>query len=143
MRSDHTRSFIAALACALACLMMPLTAAAQAVPKYKVDAAWPKPLPNKWMIGQVSGMAVDRHDRIWVLQRPRTLTPDETWAAHNPPKGECCVPAVLVFDIEGNLIKSWGGPGHVPDWPTSEHGIHVDAQENVWLAGAEIGRAHV
>ena len=32
MRSDHTRSFIAALATVLACLLMPLTAAAQAVP---------------------------------------------------------------------------------------------------------------
>ena len=30
------------------------------VPRYKVDASWPKQLPNKWMIGQVSGMAVDK-----------------------------------------------------------------------------------
>ncbi len=111
------------------------------VPRYRVDASWPKQLPNKWMIGQVSGMAVDKHDHIWVLQRPRTLTPDEAWAAQNPPKGECCVPApaVLVFDVEGNLLKSWGGPGHVPDWPVSEHGIHVDANDDVWLAGAGEG----
>jgi hypothetical protein len=128
----------AVLACAACALTSPRE---PDVPRYKVDAAWPKQLPNKWMIGQVTGMAVDRHDRIWVLQRPRSLTPDETWAAHNPPKGECCIPApsVLVFDIEGNLVKSWGGPDHVPDWPSSEHGIYVDAQDNVWLAGAGEG----
>jgi DNA-binding beta-propeller fold protein YncE len=137
---DWVRTFARAIGfgClgALACV-----AAAQDVPKYKVDASWPKQLPNKWMIGQVSGMAVDKHDRIWVLQRPRTLTPDEAWAAQKPPRADCCVPApsVLVFDVAGNLIKSWGGPGHVPDWPVSEHGIHVDASDNVWLAGAGEG----
>ena len=114
---------------------------AQDVPRYEVDASWPKPLPNKWMIGQVSGMAVDKDDRIWVLQRPRTLTADEAWAAQKPPRADCCVqaPSVLVFDADGNLLKSWGGPGHVPDWPLSEHGIHVDKQDNVWLAGSGEG----
>ena len=35
---------------------------AAALPQFEVDAFWPKPLPNKWILGQVSGIATDRHD---------------------------------------------------------------------------------
>ena len=49
-------------------------------PQYEVDAAWPKPLPNDWLIGQVGGLAVDKHDYIWINQRPRSLTDDEKGA---------------------------------------------------------------
>ena len=38
-------------------------------PRYEVDAAWPKPLPNNWLIGQVGGLAVDKHDHIWINQQ--------------------------------------------------------------------------
>ena len=44
-------------------------------------------------------------------------------------------PPVLVYDQAGNLVKSWGGPGQGYDWPDSNHGITVDHQGNVWLAG--------
>ena len=61
----------------------------------------------------MSGVAVDANDRIWVMQRPRSLTEDEAGAAQKPPHSKCCVaaPPVLVFDAEGNLLKAWGGPG--------------------------------
>jgi hypothetical protein len=45
-------------------------------PEFEVDAAWPKDLPNNWLVGQVGGIAVDRYDNIWILQRARTLTSD-------------------------------------------------------------------
>jgi hypothetical protein len=54
-------------------------------PRYEVDASWPKSLPNYWLIGQVGGLAVDKHDHIWVNQRPRSLTDDEKGAIPNPP----------------------------------------------------------
>jgi len=38
-----------------------------AVPQFQVDPFWPKPLPNNWILGQVSGIATDRYDRIWVV----------------------------------------------------------------------------
>jgi len=41
----------------------------------------------------------------------------------------------LVFDVEGNLIKSWGGAGAGYDWPMSEHSIFVDQAGNVWITG--------
>jgi DNA-binding beta-propeller fold protein YncE len=106
-------------------------------PRFEVDAAWPKPLPNRWLMGQASGVAVDRNDHVWVVQRPKSLTEDERGAALHPPRSLCCVPAppVMQFDAEGNLLQAWGGPGAGYEWPDSEHGIHVDHQHNVWLAG--------
>src|SRR3954465_11544385 len=110
---------------------------AEAVPQFQVDPFWPKPLPNKWILGQVSGIATDRFDRIWVVHRPRSLSPREQAAAANPPEAKCCVaaPPVLVFDGSGNFLFSGGGPGAGYEWPESEHGIFVDANDFVWLAG--------
>ena len=53
------------------------------------------------------------------------------------PIGACCkvAPPVLVYDQAGNLVKSWGGPGKGYEWPDSNHGITVDRNGNVWLAG--------
>jgi DNA-binding beta-propeller fold protein YncE len=112
-------------------------AAQDAVPQFQVDASWPKALPNNWILGQVSGIATDRFDRIWVVHRPRSLTPRERAAEAKPPEGKCCVaaPPVLVFDTSGNFLFSWGGPGQGYDWPESEHGIFVDGNDHVWLAG--------
>jgi hypothetical protein len=97
------------------------------VPTFVVDAAWPKPLPNHWIVGAVVGVAVDSHDHIWITHRPATLQPNETrsfWKA---------APPVLEFDQDGNLVASWGGPGAGYEWPHLEHGIYVDEQDNVWL----------
>src|SRR5271169_4470115 len=98
---------------------------AQDVPTYQVDPLWPLALPNNWIIGQVGGLAVDSEDHIWVLHRPRSLTEDELGAAQTPPRSQCCVaaPSVLEFDAQGKVLRSWGGPGFVPDWPKAEHGI--------------------
>src|SRR5579863_277927 len=122
------------------CLLLPgicIDMHAQAPPAYKVDANWPKQLPNNWIMGQVGGMAVDQQDHIWVLQRPGSNTKDDLGAAQTPPVAECCVsaPPVLVFDAEGNLLKSWGGPGNGYDWPGTEHSIFVDHAGNVWITG--------
>src|SRR5262249_9273901 len=111
-----------------------------AVPRFQVDQFWPKPLPNNWILGQVSGIAVDRFDRIWVVHRPSTLNEREVAASQNPPAAKCCVaaPPVLLFDQSGNLLKTWGGPSQgdkAYDWPQSEHGIFVDGNDFVWLAG--------
>ena len=107
---------------------------------FKVDASWPKPLPNNWILGQVGGMAVDAQDNIWVFQRPRSLTEDEKGAALTPPRSKCCVPApsVLVFNQAGDVVKAWGGPGENLgyDWPAVEHGILVDNKGFVWLTGS-------
>ncbi|MGE0404962.1 MAG: hypothetical protein AB7O65_01590 [Candidatus Korobacteraceae bacterium] len=109
----------------------PHTASGATAPSFVVDPGWPKTLPNKWRLGQIGGLFVDRHDHIWVYHRPRSLTTDEAGAldvAGKDPKGNpvsalghprpygrhssCCIPApsVLQFDKEGNLLQAWGGP---------------------------------
>jgi DNA-binding beta-propeller fold protein YncE len=113
------------------------------IPHFQVDALWPKPLPNNWLLGQVGGIAVDRFDRIWVVQRPASLTPRERAAEQHPPAAKCCAaaPPVLVFDQSGNLLHHWGetgraGSGDRYQWPEVEHGIYIDDQDFVWLAGS-------
>ncbi len=117
------------------------------VPQYRVDASWPGELPNNWILGQVAGIAVDRRDHIWIIHRPRTITAHEAGAVQNPPTAICCVhaPSVIEFDAEGDVVQAWGGPvwdqastswiepDH--DWPENEHGIYIDGENNVWLAG--------
>jgi DNA-binding beta-propeller fold protein YncE len=137
-------------------------------PQFVLDPAWPKPLPHHWMMGDVGGIAVDKHDHVWVIHRPRMLSSSDsgmqgvagTDAKGNPisalgfrrPFGQlngCCMPApsVLEFDQEGNLLQAWGGPGdpgfldkkcRQQDgcfWPAREHGIYVDQNDFVYLAG--------
>jgi len=117
-----------------------LHAASDAVPRYKVDPYWPQELPNNWIMGQVAGVSVDGQDHIWVLQRPRSSTKDELGASQTPPRNDCCVttPSVLEFDTAGKVIRSWGGPGFVPDWPSGEHAILVDKEGNVWISGSGV-----
>jgi DNA-binding beta-propeller fold protein YncE len=124
------------LAVVLAFVLSQAAFAADAL-RFEVDPAWPKPLPNDWIMGQAAGVAVDAQDNIWVVQRPRTLTEDERAASLNPPRSKCCkaAPPVLVFDQAGNLLKSWGGPGQGYDWPENEHGIQIDHKGFVWIAG--------
>jgi hypothetical protein len=111
--------------------------AADDVPAFEVDARWPQPLPNKWAIGQVSGIALGAQDHIWILHRPSTLAKDELFAAANPPVAECCVaaPPVIEFDPSGKVLHAWGGPGEGYEWPMVEHGLFVDYKGNVWISG--------
>ena len=109
------------------------------VPVLQWDPTWPKPLPETWAVGPVVGVAVDKHDHIWIVHRVSALQKNEryTAAAQNPPIAECCIPAppILEFDQAGNLVSSWGGPGKGYEWPQSEHGIFVDDKDFVWTAG--------
>jgi DNA-binding beta-propeller fold protein YncE len=122
-----------------ALVMAPAASNAES-PGFKVEASWPKPLPNNWILGQVGGMTIDAQDNVWVFQRPRSLTDDEKGASLTPPRSKCCVPApsVLVFNPAGDLVKSWSGPGDNRgyDWPLVEHGIMVDNKGFVWLTGS-------
>ena len=142
-RSPISRGVTAAVAClVLLAIGSAVSVTAQRLadgqaPRFMVDPFWPKPLPNRWLLGQVAGVAVDGLDHVWIVQRPRSLTEDEKGAALTPPRNGCCVPApaVMEFDREGNLLQAWGGPGPGYDWPASEHGIFVDPAGHVWLAG--------
>ena len=118
----------------------PAESAPSDIPRFRVDPFWARELPNNWMLGQVSGVAVDDRDHVWIVHRPRTLD-----ARQRGEEGMCCVPAppVIELDPEGNVLRSWGGPGDGYEWPENEHGIHVDPEGNVWVGGNGAGDAHV
>jgi hypothetical protein len=136
--SGWTKAVLFSVGAGLLGLGFCLATQAQAPPAYKIDAAWPKQLPNNWIMGQVGGMAVDRQDRIWVLQRPGSNTKDDLGAAQSSshlrnaafPHRLCsCLTPRAIY------VKSWGGPGSGYDWPSSEHSIFVDHAGNVWITG--------
>ncbi len=115
-------------------------------PNLEVDPFWPKPLPNHWLLGSVTGVAVDAQDNVWIVhQGAATLNArTEMGAGTTPPTAEaCCVPAppILKFDSAGNLLAYWGGPGDGFTWPRSPQGITVDTKNSVWIGGVAAGTA--
>jgi DNA-binding beta-propeller fold protein YncE len=124
------RRHLLAAACVCGLIAFALVAEAQQtsslkVPMFQVDAAWPS-IPNNWVLGEVSSIAVDSQDHIWVLHRPRSIPADKRANA---------APPVLEFDAAGKLLASWGGDAPGYDWPEREHGIYVDGKDFVWISG--------
>ena len=111
-------------------------------PTFVVDKLWPMPLPKHWIIGSVTGIAIDARDHLWVAHRAASLNlRTEIGLAATPPSAEeCCLPAppILQFDATGKLLTSWGGPGQGYDWPTSIGGIAVDDHDNLWITAAGV-----
>jgi len=150
--SGHTRLVrVAALATAIAALgigqhAVEVKARARMVtaPRFEVDPMWPKPLPNHWVLGNVIGVGVDDRDHVFIVHRADTFdSTTEIGAVATPKLSECCVPAppVLEFDPAGNLVAAWGGPPADKSyvWPSSNHGIAVDNQGNIWIGGNGTG----
>jgi hypothetical protein len=100
---------------------------AQTAPRYFFDPGWPKPLPNKWKIGGITGLAVDKNDDVWVLNRPNDLTDIELHAELTPPAADCCVhpPSMIHIDKNGEVIGSFDAP--------QGHGMDVDSQGFVYI----------
>lgn len=94
-------------------------------PAFTVDPSWPKPLPNQWAIGPVSGIFADGQDHIWIAQRGTTAPP------------------VIEFDASGAVVQSWGGPGAGFEWFEQVHGITVDGKDRVWISGNGEGDSHI
>src|SRR5262245_65658308 len=96
----------------VAVLAASTAASANDVPKFQPEPFWPKPLPENWILGQVSGIAVDLNDHVWLVHRPGLLVDDEKGAMENPPATTCCkpAPAVLVFDGVGHHRDYLAGP---------------------------------
>jgi hypothetical protein len=115
--------------------------AAQAkAPTMTVDRLWPRPLPNHWLMGSVTGLAVASGDRIVVAHRRESLNSrTEIGLSTDPVSAEACclaAPPILEFDASGALLSSWGGPGTGYDWPASTGGIAVTGAGDVWITAA-------
>ena len=105
-------------------------------PMFKVDPFWPKPLPNRWSMQQVTGIHVDSMDHIWFLNRAAAADGDEI-GGDNPARLDCCVrgPEVIELDQDGTVVHSWGGPGYHPLWPTALQTVIADTKGFVWVSG--------
>lgn len=94
-------------------------------PKFEPRANWAK-VPSKWKLGDVSSVAIDEQDHVWIVHRPLTLPEADRASA---------APSVLEFDQDGNFLQAWGGAGSGFEWPEREHGIYVDHKGHVWIGG--------
>src|SRR3954468_7470929 len=101
-------------------------AGSEPVPVFEVDPSWPPPLPNGWGLGVTSKIAVDKHDNVWIIHRPRTV-----------PAGKAAAPPVVEFGPDGRFIRAWGDESATAfDWPDAEHNIYVDQNDNVYISGS-------
>src|SRR6185436_6184438 len=129
------------------------------VPIFEVDAHFPA-MPDKMLLGGVGGATADSHGNVWVIHRPHTL--EEGNATEN---GWGPAPPVVEFSPTGKYLQGWGGPSKSGEYQwtnrgglhsefaecasctaehrtngdgrpgSGEHGIAVDAKDNVWLTG--------
>jgi hypothetical protein len=128
-----------ALAITVAILCPPPLRAQAGVPKFEVDPYWPKPLPDRWVTGEIGGVCVDSQDHVFIVQRVHDvggmdghlegLTNDELNAGQ-------AAPTVIEFDVEGNVVNSWGDLNLLPK---DIHGCAIDHDGHVWLDGSEDG----
>jgi hypothetical protein len=75
--------------------------------KYRVEENWAK-LPDGWSFREVAAVAVDKQDNVYCFTR-----------GEHP---------VIVFDREGNFIRSWG-EGRFK----RAHGLHMAPDESLFL----------
>ena len=74
------------------------------------------------------GVCTDSHDHIVVVNR-RDITAEEAETSQQ-------APPIIMFDLAGNVVASWGDPNVVPH---SIHGCAFDKDNNVWVGGNEDG----
>jgi sugar lactone lactonase YvrE len=116
------------LAVATVLFALPASRAQGTVPKFEVDVAWPKPLPDRWVLGGLGGVCVDAQDHVLLLNRQDVVEGDLN-AGH-------LAPPIIEFDPSGSVINSWGDPNLLDP---RLHSCHFDKDNNVWIASAPSG----
>ncbi len=137
------------------------------VPIFEVDPNFPT-LPEHMLFGGVGGATADSHGNVWAFHRPHTL--EEGNATEN---GWGPAPPVVEFSATGKYLQGWGGPSKDGKYQwfnrgglhsafaecqsctaekrlngdgrpgSGEHGIAIDAHDNVWLTGNGDGDGQV
>lgn len=97
-------------------------------PRYVADVNWPKPLPNRWVLGGLGGVCVDAQNHVFILNRQDVLEGELSTGRLAPP--------IIEFDSDGNVVNSWGDPTLLDP---RLHSCHVDRDNNVWIASAPSG----
>lgn len=82
---------------------------------YKVVHGWPQ-LPEGFILGAASGVAVDSHNHVWLLHRGATRS-------------------IMGFEADtGKMIASFGDGMFI-----IAHGIGVDSEDNIWVTDGTAG----
>src|SRR5258708_33849785 len=113
----------------------------QGAPMFKVDPFWPKPLPNRWSMQQVTGLSVeDKTGHVWFLNRGQAADGDEIGGGGDPPRIDCCIrgPEAIELDQDGNVVHAWGGPGYIPQWPTPLQTLMADREAKIRTPGPRL-----
>ncbi|PWU04328.1 MAG: hypothetical protein C5B51_16975, partial [Terriglobia bacterium] len=97
-------------------------------PRYEVDRSWPKPLPDRWVLGGLGGLCVDAQDHVLILNRQDVLEGDLNAGRLAPP--------LIELDSEGNVVHSWGDLNVLDP---RLHSCHFDKDNNVWIASSPSG----
>jgi hypothetical protein len=101
------------------------------VAHYHVVHGWPV-LPENNILDEVSAVAVDSLENVFVLQRGGRKWPDSDVLDETP----IPVPTIFVFDGHtGRLLTEWGE--NILALP---HSITVDGKDNVWVADVALNQ---
>ena len=124
------RLFIRRWACVILATVVfgPALHAQVTVPQYEVDPSWPKPLPDRWVLGGLADVCVDAQDHVFILNRQDVFEGDLNAGS--------LAPSIIEFDPAGNVVNSWGDPELLDP---RLHGCHFDKDNNVWIVSAPSG----
>ncbi|MFO1022088.1 MAG: peptidyl-alpha-hydroxyglycine alpha-amidating lyase family protein [Planctomycetales bacterium] len=81
----------------------------ETITEYDVDPTWPKKPAHVAAFGWVSGMAIDKEQRIWLFNK-----------GNNP---------VQVYTKDGEFVRTWGEKSFV-----DPHHLRIDSEGNIWVA---------
>src|SRR5438034_1340563 len=122
----------AALAIAAGILWPPSSLAQGGVPKYEVDLSWPKPLPDRWVLGGLGGGCVDAQDHVLVLDRQN----GDVYVSDGESRGGNR--RVAVMDRNGKFLRQWQ-----PDGMQTVHCMTVANDGLVYVCNREGSRIQV
>jgi DNA-binding beta-propeller fold protein YncE len=97
-------------------------------PHYEADPYWPKPLPDRWVLGGLGGVCVDEQDHVFILNRQDVVEGDLNGGKLAPP--------IIEFDPAGNVVNSWGDPKLLEP---RLHSCRADKDNNIWIGSAPSG----
>ena len=76
-------------------------------PQFEVVSGWPKPLPNGWAVGPVSGITIDARDHVLITQRGE---PREAGTSAAPPVIEFERTGQRPANVGAGLARATSGP---------------------------------
>ncbi len=129
MKTSFLVKAAACAALAAAQMVVASTSRAQSgAPRYEVDAAWPKPLPDRWVLGGLGGVCVDAQDHVVILNRQDILDGELDAGT--------LAPQIIEFDPAGNVVHSWSNNELLDP---RLHSCHFDKDNNFWVASSPSG----